>query len=227
MRSLRRLVVASVCLSLVACGGSGTPAEAISPERLAEIRQLSSAYSGRGVDALVDDAEALALGSELFAAHCADCHRSDGTGNRGVTDLTAGRYDYGATPDAISATIREGRHSEMPGFGDQYNEFGVGQLVSFVASLDQGDESAQRDSDGREYFIEACAACHGENGQGQVLPGASDLTDNYWQYGDSMTNVRSIITNGIEATCPAHADQLSAEEIDLLTAFVASLASSR
>lgn len=208
------------CLGLVACEGSDAPVEQVSAEHLAELAVLSAGYTGQPAESLVDDAEALALGSRLFAAHCAGCHGSDGSGARGIPDLTRGRFDYGSSLDAIRLTIRSGRRSEMPGFGAQYNEFGVGQLVRHVAALPDIDASSQGAGEGHELFQATCAECHGENGRGNTELGAPDLADDYWQYSDSMTNIRSIITNGIAAECPPHADVLTVAEIELLAASV-------
>jgi cytochrome c oxidase cbb3-type subunit 3 len=225
---LKAAAITCLCLILVACGDAGSPAEtSVTSEMLLRLKEASAAHAGRSAEALTADAQALALGAELYRAYCAACHRADGSGARGVTDLTRGRYDYGVSSAAILATIRDGRRSEMPDFGDRYNEFGVGQLVNYVRSLAGDGELSQNQAAGRESFMQACAACPGEDGRGQVQTGASDLTDGYWQYGESLTSIRSVITNGVVAECPTRAGRLSLAEMTLLTAYVMTVIADR
>ena len=49
------------------------------------------------------------------------------------------------------------------------------------------------------------------------------LADEYWLHGDSMMEIRLVITRGAEAECPPHLNDLTTTEIDLLTAFVMAL----
>ena len=72
-------------------------------------------------------------GSALYAELCAVCHAADGTGGIGP-DLT-GEYAYGKTPEAITASIAEGRPGGMPGFASQLSAAEIGALVNHLTSL--------------------------------------------------------------------------------------------
>lgn len=225
--SVARMSIAlSLALSIAACGGgSSQPGSNVDP---GELEFRADAFAGLPIETLRRDPGAMALADELFERHCADCHGSDARGGRGVTDLTLGRFAYGTTPGDIRTTIRDGRVSEMPGMGAQYGEVELGQIVAFVETLSTGDASAgaalsNYERRGREIFIDRCVVCHGEDGRGQPLAGAPDLTDDYWQYGDSMMNLRLAITRGIRSECPSRVGILDPVEIDLLTAWTLEL----
>ena len=72
-------------------------------------------------------------GSALYAELCAVCHAADGTGGIGP-DLT-GEYAYGRTPEAITASIADGRPGGMPGFASQLSAAEIGALVNHLTSL--------------------------------------------------------------------------------------------
>jgi len=142
-----------------------------------------------------------------------------------VTNLTRGRYDFGTSADAVRLTIREGRRSEMPNFGRQYGEVELGQLVAYLGTLSSGLPLSDYEERGRVMFAEGCAVCHAADGTGSLELGAPDLTDDYWRHGDTMMNIRLMITRGAESECPAHGDELSPAEVELLTAYVLRLES--
>lgn len=213
-------VIAGAAL-VTACGGGADDSSAADTAALkVDLKIASDSFIGRDLDALRRSDDAMALSERLFDAYCAGCHGADGTGKKGITDLTRGHFNYGTSAEAISTTIRDGRHSAMPALGREYGEVEIGQLVSYVQILTQGGELENYDERGRQAFAERCAACHGEDGRGQPELGASDLGDEYWQHGDSMMNIRLVITRGVESECPAHGGELTPVEIDLLTAYV-------
>jgi cytochrome c oxidase cbb3-type subunit 3 len=47
---------------------------------------------------------------------------------------------------------------------------------------------------GHKIFIEKCAACHGQKGEGGVGP---NMTDDYWLHGGSIKDVFRTIVNGV------------------------------
>lgn len=214
--------------ALTACGGpdeSAQPPPRPTAQQLEQLRQQSDAYANVSVRELMADGAAMDVAGRLFAAHCASCHGPQGHGGRGVTDLTSGRFDYGATEQAIRTTISDGRQSEMPAMGHSLGEVDLGQLVAYVQSLGSDAGPQPSTQHGADLFAEHCASCHGTDGRGLTDKGAPDLTDGYWQNGASMMNIRLAITRGVDAECPAHAGTLSPTEIDLLTAFVLKLGS--
>lgn len=208
------------CLMLAACGAGDGGGDTTAPERAAELTVLSSAYVDDTLEAILANEAAMAVAGQLYEMHCADCHGQDGRGARGITDLTEGRFAYGTDADAIRTTIRDGRHSEMPGLGREYGEVELGQIVAYVETLGTGATLNDYESRGAALYAEGCADCHGEDGQGLPALGAPDLTDDYWQHGASMMNVRLAITRGTVSECPAHGGILTPVEIELLTAWV-------
>lgn len=220
------LVVLSAGALLTACGGGGDAAGPAAAGLRVELRDLSGIHADASLEAIGANSEALALGGRLFEAYCGDCHGADGTGERGVPDLTQGGYDYGASAEAIRATITDGRQSEMPGVGREYGEVELGQIVSYLGTFGSDEPLSDYDARGQEFYAESCAACHGDDGQGLPELGASNLADDYWQHGDSMMNKRLAITRGVQSECPAHGSELTPAEIELLTAFTLQLAGS-
>ncbi len=68
----------------------------------------------------------LRAGEALFAEQCVDCHSA--------ADF-ADQYYRGAARQSIAAVIRDGRGSEMPGFGEQLEDNQLGSLAGYVQSL--------------------------------------------------------------------------------------------
>lgn len=229
----KRMFLSTVFLAALAAGcqsaddsASTSPARS-SGESAEQLRAESAAYAGRPVIELATDNAAMELGERLFAVHCASCHGANGRGGRNAVDLTAGQFNYGTAPDAIRATIVDGRHSTMPAMGRSLGEVDLGQLVAYVQSLSAEPKSSTSYQErGKMLFGEHCASCHGPEGRGSSEKGAPNLADEFWRNGDSMMNIRLAITRGIEAQCPAHGDALSDDETNLLTAFVLKLVES-
>src|SRR6185436_17566476 len=66
-------------------------------------------FAAQDVVALSKNPEALAIGQKLFLNNCAQCHASDAGGSRGFPNLTDRDWLWGGTPEAIKASITEGR----------------------------------------------------------------------------------------------------------------------
>jgi cytochrome c oxidase cbb3-type subunit 3 len=208
------------------CSGAGDSGGPVSADAKANLQTMSHAYAGMSLDAIQNDPNALDVGGQLFAAYCAGCHGADGRGERGTTDLTRGRFSFGASAEAVRLTIRDGRRSEMPGQGGELGEVDLGQLVAYLGTLSSDEPLSDFEERGRVLFAERCVACHDPDGSGNTELGVPDLTDDYWQHGGSMMNIRLVITRGVQSECPAHGEELSPAEIELLTAHVLRLESS-
>jgi cytochrome c oxidase cbb3-type subunit 3 len=222
VRFIAPVFVATVLAACQPGGESAGKGPGESPEQL---RADSKAFDGRPVSELMFDAAAMQVARRQFMLDCASCHGADGRGSRGVIDLTAGRFNYGTDEEAIRTTIGQGRRSVMPPMRQSnLGEVDVGQLVSYVQSLSNpGGTSTDYQKRGMELFAKHCAACHGADGRGSADKGAPDLTDDYWQHGNSMMNVRLVISGGEQSESPAFAGKLSSAQIDLLTAYVQKL----
>jgi cytochrome c oxidase cbb3-type subunit 3 len=74
----------------------------------------------------------------------------------------------------------------------------------------------------KEIFTARCLACHGPQGQGLVGP---NLTDDYWMHGRRATEILRTISEGVpEKGMVPWRDQLKPEELQMITAYVLSLA---
>src|SRR5690606_15797411 len=136
-------------------------------------------------------------GRMMFGDNCAVCHGVNGQGGPGFPDLTDQAWRWGGDPDTVAGTVRVGipaRHpatriSQMMAFGrdrilDRESILGV---VAYVRSLSQSAAiEVERLDPGRQVFAENCAACHGENAEGDTEMGAPNLTDHSWIYGGDV-----------------------------------------
>ena len=77
-----------------------------------------------------------AFGKDKFGA-CMACHSAKGTGNQaiGAPNLTDKIWLFGGSPETIMETVRKGRTTTMPAFGDFLGEAKVQVLAAYVWSL--------------------------------------------------------------------------------------------
>jgi cytochrome c oxidase cbb3-type subunit 3 len=74
---------------------------------------------------------------------------------------------------------------------------------------------------GREIFQSKCVACHGPQGQGGIGP---NLTDDYWIHGGKMTEILSVVTQGVlDKGMPPWGSMLKQDELHSVVTFVKSL----
>ncbi len=169
---------------------------------------------------LAADAQAMGVGERLFVNNCATCHGSDARGAKGFPNLTDGDWLWGGTPEAIAQTITNGRQGVMPPMAAAVgNATDVRNLANHVLSLSGSAHDNIAAQLGRETFS-ACAVCHGAKGEGNIALGAPNLRDKVWLHGWGEQAVVSIITNGKTNVMPAHAERLSAQQIQVLAAYV-------
>lgn len=85
--------------------------------------------------ALVKDANAVALGGQVFASTCAPCHRGDGGGVVGP-NLTDEYWLHGGAPDKIYKTVAAGVPDKgMPAWQAQLGALKTQAVTAFVMSL--------------------------------------------------------------------------------------------
>ncbi len=184
---------------------------------------LYDKFAALDVEALSKNPEALAIGQKLFLNNCAQCHASDGGGSRGFPNLTDGDWLWGGAPDAIKASITDGRTGAMPPFGPVLGEQGVKDMAHYVLSLSGSAHDSIRAARGKEKYAQTCVACHGAEGKGNPAVGAPNLTDKIWLHGSGEEAITTQVTKGRINQMPAHKDILSPAKIQLLTAYVYSL----
>lgn len=187
-------------------------------------------------------------GSQIFDANCVVCHGSEGQGRVGANLSN----DWPAIdPTAFTRAVIEQGVSGTPmtpwsqQYGGPLNDQEIEDVVAFVTSLSGGRSdmaptatpfpvtpvptvpgSTGDPTLGKALFIENCAMCHGEQGQGRS--GAS-LTKGFASIKPQQF-VRATVAQGIEnSAMPAwsqnHGGPLTENEIDDISAFIITLPS--
>lgn len=182
-------------------------------------RQLA-AFRDRDLLALAADPAARAIGRGVFLNNCAGCHGADAKGALGFPNLSDSDWLYGGTPEAIVASVTNGRNGQMPAFNGAIDPQTLDALVRYVARWnDPRLDPALRERAQKQFAI-TCAACHGPDGHGNPLLGSANLTDAVWLHGGSRERIRETILFGRRSAMPAHEKILTADEIRLVSAYV-------
>jgi cytochrome c oxidase cbb3-type subunit 3 len=189
---------------------------------------LYQKFASQDVRQLAADPEARAVGQKLFLNNCAQCHGSDAAGGRGFPNLTDRDWLYGGEPEAIEASIMNGRNGIMPALGPSLGQEGTLDAANYVLSLSGAKHDAARAARGKQTFAAVCSACHGADGKGNQTLGAPNLTDNIWLHGGSEAAIVETITKGRgsnalnpgQSAMPAHKDSLGAAKVHILAAYV-------
>ena len=210
--------------------------------RVVDGQQQRSAWAARleskPYDAIMAD-EALMqtvrlTGRQLFGDNCAACHGRDGKGGANYPDLTDDDWLWGGGPELIEQTMRVGintahpdtRIAQMPAFGrdEMLDREQVRNVAAYVYSLTNPDYSTPENLDrinaGREVFVATCAACHGENAEGNREVGAPNLTDARWLYGGNLDTIIASVHGGRQGHMPTWDERLTTAEIRTLALYV-------
>jgi cytochrome c oxidase cbb3-type subunit III len=176
---------------------------------------------------------ALAGGRSAFADNCAPCHGLGGAGQHGYPTLADDVWLWGGTLDDIETTVRygirsghdEARFSEMPAFGadEILSEDEIAAVAEYVLSLSGRAEDQAVAAAGAEIFADNCAACHGEEGEGDPTQGAPRLNDQIWLYGGERADIMAQVRKPQQGIMPAWVDRLDPATIKMLTVYVHSL----
>lgn len=181
----------------------------------------------------------LADGESLYNAFCYGCH---GESVEGDTDPILGKelpairnshYLSRISDEALAFIIRRGRPgTEMPSWAENAGGLREEEIDALVAYLAESRESFSQETfvavkpqdveQGQALYLDNCAPCHGENGEGDVGPG---LRDPVFQevYDDRLLGL--VIRDGIENTqMPAFLEMgLSDKEISDIMAYIRTL----
>ncbi len=177
-------------------------------------------FSKMSIEELAQDPKAYKMGTRLFANNCAVCHGADAGGNFGFPNLTDNDWLYGGTPEAIKASIANGRVAAMPAWKDILGEEKIAQVAQYVLSLSGNAEDQAAAEAGAPIYAQNCAACHGADGKGMHATGAPNLTDDIWLYGRDAAGIRQTLRNGRAGVMPAQSDKIREDKIHILTAYV-------
>ena len=201
--------------------------------RQAEKREALAAIDVTQVGALEQDQLDFALrgGAAAFADNCAPCHGQGGAGRPGFPVLADDAWIWGGSREAIYNTLLHGirngdedaRESEMPAYGEILERDQIVDVANYVLSLSGSDHDAEAAGRGEETYAEQCAACHGEQGEGNRELGAPRLSDQVWLYGGSEEEVIAQIIKPQLGVMPGWKDRLDDTTIKMVTVYVHSL----
>ena len=191
------------------------------------VKPLYDKFAKLDIPAIAVDMEARVIGQRLFLNNCAQCHGSDAKGSTSFPNLVEGDSLYGRTPEALQASITNGRNGVMPALQAVVDARTAGDIAQYVRSLSDLAYDQIRVIRGKREYLNNCVACHGADGKGNKTLGAPNLTDDVWLYGSSEATIVQSILNGRNTRMPAQEHVLTADQIRLLTAWVWGLSGGR
>ena len=171
----------------------------------------------------------VAGGASVFLAHCSQCHGSGAAGAVGYPNLLDDDWLWGGDLEAIEYTVRHGirneadldaRWSEMPAFGEIFEDEEISATVEYVLSLSGQDHDATLAEQGAVLFQEQCTACHGEAAEGIRDLGAPRLSDAIWLYGGDRETITETITYSRFGVMPPWGQRLDEAEIKAVTLYL-------
>ncbi len=180
---------------------------------------------------LVEVAET--AGRITFANNCQPCHGAGGGGNPGYPALAAGNWIWGGTLEAIQQTVTHGirstdpdaRQSQMPRWGldNMLTPEQIQQVADYVMTLFGTPVQGADIAPGRKLFVDNCAVCHGEVGQGDREKGGPRLASRIHLHGDDRAAVVAQITNPKMGVMPNWNARLDEATIKSVVLYVHSL----
>lgn len=219
-------------------GYKGWSTRANVAEEIAEAEAANAEINARlasaELTAIADDAElqgyATSAGAAVYKTWCAQCHGSGAAGAKGYPNLQDDAWLWGGTIEDIHYTVAHGirneedadaRYSEMPAFGDILEAAQIEEVVNYVMSLSGEPQDASLVAAGETVFMDNCAACHGEQAQGDIYQGAPNLSDAIWLYGGDYETVKYTVVNSRYGVMPPMGGaDLSEAEIRAVSLYV-------
>jgi cytochrome c oxidase cbb3-type subunit 3 len=188
---------------------------------------------------IADDQElynfAINAGGAVFRNNCSQCHGSGAAGAKGYPNLLDDDWLWGGTLDEIAFTVAHGIRNEqspdtlwsqMPAFGEILTPEEIGAVVQHVLAISGQEHDAALATTGQEVFLNNCAACHMDDGTGDRMQGAPNLTDAIWLYGGDLDTLTQTVTYSRFGVMPAWLEEyrpgqgLTQAEINAVAAYV-------
>lgn len=177
---------------------------------------------------------AVAAGASTFKVRCAPCHGSGAQGSVGFPNLNDNSWLWGGKPDQILQTITHGvrdpsdkdtRLSQMPAFGHDgiLKPEEIIAVANFVRQISKQSSDPVQAATGAKIFADNCAACHGDQGQGNRDVGAPQLNTAIWLYKGDLNAIEAQVTNPRQGMMPAWGSKLGEVSVKELAAYVHSL----
>ena len=149
-------------------------------------RDMRDRYLAMPIAEIAEDPAVRKMGMRMFSNNCAQCHGSDAKGAYGFPNLTDDDWLYGGTPDAIKATLVNGRQAAMPPWGSILGDQGILETTEYVQSLSGREVDGDLAGAGAKHYQAYCVACHGADGKGNPALGAPNLANGIWLYGGCL-----------------------------------------
>jgi len=195
--------------------------------------EISAQLAAVDLNLLSEDPEllryAISAGASVFRTGCAQCHGSGAAGADGYPNLLDDDWLWGGDFESIEYTVRHGirneedwdaRYSEMTAFDDIFSNDEIDQVVQYVRQISGQEFDSALAGDGEELYLNSCAACHGDNGEGNRGLGAPNLSDAIWLYGGDPESLEETVRFARFGVMPAWGERLSDAEIKAVTAYV-------
>lgn len=183
-------------------------------------RRTYAKFASLDVAQIAGNAEAVNLGRNIFANHCATCHGTDARGAVGFPNLTDASWQWGGEAEQIHQSILNGRVAAMPSWSAVLGPEGTPQTVAYVRSLAGLGHNATAAAAGKARYDGVCVACHGADGKGNPALGAPNLTDKTWLHGGGIATLTETIVKGRSNQMPAFGEMLGKGKVHLLAAYV-------
>ena len=197
---------------------------------------INERLAGVELVSIGDDAElygyAVSSGEAVFRTWCAQCHGSGAAGVQasGYPNLLDDDWLWGGDIENIYLTIAHGirneedldsRYSEMPAYGEIFEDDEIVAVVNYVQTLSGGTPNdANVLAAGEELFLDNCAACHGDAGEGDIFQGAPNLSDAIWLYGGDYDTLVETVTYSRYGVMPPWLPRLSEAQIRAVSTYV-------
>lgn len=184
----------------------------------ASFADVRGAVVAMELEELHGDPELMATAERIYRRECSVCHGPEGRGQANLfPDLHNGEWQWGGTPAQIEQTLRAGRRANMIAWQSILSAEVIGDVSGYVMTLNEGGDEAHP---GKAMYEQNCAACHGVDGAGNEMLGASRLNDDIWLYGGDFDSIRDTLLYGRTGEMPAFGERLDDFQIRLLVAWL-------
>ncbi|MDD9718334.1 cytochrome-c oxidase, cbb3-type subunit III [Dinoroseobacter sp. PD6] len=172
---------------------------------------------------------AVSGGAAVFRTWCAQCHGSGAAGAVGYPNLLDNAWLWGGSIEDIRHTIAHGirnendpdaRWSEMTAFDEILSDEEIASVVQYVMSLSGTETDATLVAAGEPVYLDNCAACHMEDGTGDIYGGAPNLTDAIWLYGGDAATIEETVRYSRFGVMPSWIDRLSEADVAAVATYV-------
>ncbi len=165
------------------------------------------------------DSNLMDTAGRIYQRECAVCHGPEGRGQANLfPNLQDTVWQWGGSPEQIGQTLRGGRNANMIAWQSILSAEIIDDVAGYVMTLHEGGDETHP---GKAMYEQNCAACHGVDGAGNPMLGASRLSDDIWLYGGDLDTIRETLLYGRTGQMPAFGERLDDFQIKLLVAFLA------